>query len=336
MWTVAAYVADMTNTTADGDDTMEWRHIRYDQPDPDIARIVLARPEKRNAQDARTLYELNAAFDRAAHDDEVKVIILAADGPHFSSGHDLMPDETITDVHAEYEVVGCWSGFGRDGAEGFMAMEQEMYLGFSWRWRNIPKPLIAEVQGKVIAGGLMLMWPCDLVVCSDDATFTDPVVALGVNGHEFHVHLWELGHHRRAKEMLFTGEAIDAREAHDIGMVNQVVSREDLPAATLDLARKVAKRSSFALMTAKQSVNQALEAQGMLTAIQAAYSLHILGHSHSMQKFGMPIDPAGPGILRAQARTDAERRTQAKTDANDRAHASGDGDSRAPGEAQSA
>ena len=187
-----------------------------------------------------------------------------------------------------------------------MAMEQEMYLGFSWRWRNIPKPVIAEVQGKVIAGGLMLMWPCDLVVCSEDATFTDPVVALGVNGHEFHVHLWELGHHRRAKEMLFTGDTIDAAEAHHIGMVNKVVPREDLTDATMTLARKVAKRSSFALMTAKQSVNQAMEAQGLLNAIQSAYSLHILGHSHSMQKFGIPIDPAGPGILRAQAKGEGQ------------------------------
>jgi len=287
-------------------DPVDWHHIRYEQPEPDITRIVLARPEKRNAQDARTLYELNAAFDRAAHDDNVKVIILAADGPHFSSGHDLSAEESITDVHADYEVVGCWSGFGRDGAEGFMAMEQEMYLGFSWRWRNIPKPVIAEVQGKVIAGGLMLMWPCDLVVCSEDATFTDPVVALGVNGHEFHVHLWELGHHRRAKEMLFTGDTIDAAEARNIGMVNKVVPRDELAEATMALASKVAKRSSFALMTAKQSVNQAMEAQGILNAIQSAYSLHILGHSHSMQKFGMPIDPAGPGILRAQAKGEAQ------------------------------
>lgn len=116
-------------------DADAWRHIRYEQPDSDIARIVLSRPERRNAQDARTLYELNAAFDRAAHDTAVKVIILAADGPDFSSGHDLNPDERIRDLADDYTTVGCWSGFDRPGAEGFMAMEQEMYLGFSWRWR---------------------------------------------------------------------------------------------------------------------------------------------------------------------------------------------------------
>lgn len=299
-----------TDTHVNSDD---WQHIRYEQPDADIARVVLARPQRRNAQDARLLYELNAAFDRAAHDSAVKVIILAADGPDFSSGHDLKPDERIGDLADDFATVGCWSGFDRPGAEGFMAMEQEIYLGFSWRWRNIPKPLIAQVQGRVIAGGLMLVWPCDLVVASDDATFTDPVVALGVNGHEFHVHLWELGHHRRAKEMLFTGDVIDAAEAEQIGMVNKVVSREELPEATLALARRVAQRSSFALMTAKQSINQALEAQGMLQAIQSAYSLHILGHSHSMQLFGMPFDPAGPDILRAQAERSMSLRTQASS-----------------------
>ena len=74
-----------------------------------------------------------------------------------------------------------------------MAREEEIYLGFCNRWRALPKPTIAQVQGKVIAGGLMLVWPCDLVVASEDATFSDPVVAFGVNGVEYFAHAFEFG-----------------------------------------------------------------------------------------------------------------------------------------------
>lgn len=82
----------------------------------------------------------------------------------------------------EFEPVGTWCGFECDGAEGRMAREKEVYIGFSERWRNIPKPSIAQVQGKVIAGGLMLIWPCDLIVAASNAQFADNTVAMGVSG----------------------------------------------------------------------------------------------------------------------------------------------------------
>ena len=178
----------------------DWQHIRYEQPADRVARIVLARAEMANAQDYAMLSELNEAFDRAARDDEVRVIVLAADGNHFSSGHDLRAGTDMSGI----DPIGTWCCFGSEGAEGYMATEAEMYVGLCWRWRNIPKPTIAQVQGKVIAGGLMLVWPMDLVVCSDDATFADPVVAFGMNGHEYFTHPYEAGA-RLAKEMLFTG-----------------------------------------------------------------------------------------------------------------------------------
>ena len=109
--------------------------------------------------------------------------------PHFSSGHDLRDRASMS----EFQHVSTWGGFDNKGAEGRQAVEEEIYLGMCWRWRNLPKPTIAEVQGKVIAGGLMLVWVCDLIVASDDATFSDPVVAFGVNGVEYFGHPWELG-----------------------------------------------------------------------------------------------------------------------------------------------
>ena len=127
----------------------------YEIAEPGIARIRLNRPDRANAQDTQLLYELTAAFDRAAHDDEVRVIILAAEGKHFSAGHDLSETDSAGAMK-RYQTVGTMCGFGCAGAEAQMSREEEIYVGFSERWRNIPKPTIAAVQGKCIAGGLML------------------------------------------------------------------------------------------------------------------------------------------------------------------------------------
>jgi len=274
-------------------DPATWAHIRYEEPAPRVARIVLARAEKANAQDYRMLAELNEAFDRAARDDDVRVIVLAADGDHFSSGHDLRAGTDMSGI----DPIGTWCCFDADGAEGYMATEAEMYVGLCWRWRNLPKPTIAQVQGKVIAGGLMLVWPMDLVVCSDDATFADPVVALGMNGHEYFTHPFEMGA-RMAKEMLFTGRAFTADEALRVGMVNRVVPRDELQSSTLELAEHIARRPTIGLTLAKQSVNHALDAMGMYTAIQSAFGLHHVGHSHNMRLHGSILDPAGIDIIR--------------------------------------
>src|SRR5581483_3829559 len=224
--------------------------VRYEQPLPRVARIVLARPDTRNAQDTRMLYELNDAFNRAAHDDDVRVIVLAAEGPHFSSGHDLRERDKPT-VMAGYDTVGTWCGFGCEGAAGRMAIEKELYLGLSERWRNVPKPTIAEVQGKVISGGLMLVWPCDLIVASEDAQFADNTVAMGISGAEFFNHPWELGA-RKAKEMLFTTRFLSAAEAERAGMINHVVPRDRLTGFTLELAAQIAEQPLFALRLDKE------------------------------------------------------------------------------------
>lgn len=281
--------------------TDQYKTIRYETESSGVARIVLDRVDVRNAQDKAMIYELNQAFDRAAQDDAVKVIILAADGPHFSSGHDLRDTTSM----ADYTPVSNWGGFGLPGSEGYMAVEQEIYLGMCWRWRNIPKPTIAQVQGKVIAGGLMLIWVCDLIIASEDATFSDPVVAFGVNGVEYFAHPWEVGV-RKAKEMLFTGQALDAEEARSLGMVNHVVEREQLKDFTQTMAQKIASRPGMGLKLAKQSVNQMQDSQGLWTALQAAMSLQQLGHANNQQVHGMMVDPAGAKIIRDEAKAGKE------------------------------
>jgi len=281
---------------------MDYETLLYEAPAPHVTRIVLNRPESRNAQNTRLLYELNAAFDRAAQDSATKVIILAANGPHFSSGHDLR--ETRSDALKEmraFDIVGTWCGFECAGAEAQMAREKEIYIGFSERWRNIPKPTIAQVQGKCIAGGLMLAWPCDLIVAADDAMFMDNTVSMGVGGAEFFAHPWEVGI-RKAKEMLFTADWLSAAEAQRLGMVNHVVPPAELERFTLALAERIAQKPLFALKLAKEAVNAAQDAQGRVSAMQTSFALHQLAHSHNMQVHGQLIDPTGlaPSVARGR------------------------------------
>ena len=267
----------------------DFETIEYERPADRVARIVLNRPEARNAQSFRMLYELNDAFDEAAQDDAISVIVLAANGPHFSAGHDLR-DREARAVLAEHKKVSTWCGFTCAGAEGHMAMEKEMFIGLSERWRNLPKPTIAEVQGKVIGGGLMLIWPCDLIVAAENASFQDNTVSMGVCGAEFFNHPFEVGV-RKAKEMLFTSDFIDAPDALRLGMVNHVVPLDQLTSFTLALATKLAEKPLFALKLAKEAVNVAQDNQGRVNAMQTSFAYHQLCHSHNQQVYGFPIDP---------------------------------------------
>jgi enoyl-CoA hydratase/carnithine racemase len=239
-----------------------------------VAVITLNRPERANAQTMGLLDDLDAAWTRAADDDEVRVIVLRGNGKHFSSGHDLkdrsspMPDKITL--------------------ESIYKIEARKYLEYSLRWRNAPKPSIAAVQGKCIAGGLLLCWPCDLIVAADNAEFSDPVVFMGIGGVEYHGHTWELGP-RKAKEILFTGRAVTASEAEQVGMVNRVVPLAELETATMELARQIAQMHPFALRQAKRAVNQTLDIQGFYAAIQSVFDIHHTGHGNALSVGGYPI-----------------------------------------------
>src|SRR6201989_1442556 len=154
---------------------MPFETIVVERPDPRIARIVMNRPEARNAQNRPKTHDLHTAFDQAVQDDAVKVIILAGNGPHFSSGHDLRLGAKNA-AGVDFPPVGSWGGFAEHNAHGRFAREQEISLQITRRWRNLAKPTIAEVHGKCIAGVLMLAWACDLIVSSDHARFRQPVL----------------------------------------------------------------------------------------------------------------------------------------------------------------
>src|ERR1700692_3691649 len=285
-----AEIVNMTTPIMRGPMTA-FETIIVERPDPRIARIVMNRPEARNAQNLQMTYELNTDFDDAVQDDAVKVIILAGSGPHFSAGHDLRPGAKNT-AGVDFPPVGNWGGFAEANAHGRFAREQEIYLQITRRWRNLAKPTIAEVHGKCIAGGVMLAWACALIAASHDAEFCDPVVTMGVCGVEWFVHPWELGP-RKAKEFLFTADAWSTEEAHRLGMVNHVVPRAELSSFVMTLAQKIAAKPSFALKLTKEAVNRSVDVMGQPAAIDQAFALHQLCHAHNLQEFGMVVDPAG-------------------------------------------
>ena len=204
------------------------------------AVVTMNRPEYRNAQNSVMTYALDRAFQRAVDDDEVKVIVLAGAGKHFSAGHDIGTPGRDVDVHYDNTAIIWWDHVGREGGDLRYAREMEVYLGMCRRWREIPKPMIAMIQGACIAGGLMLAFVCDLIVASDDAFFGDPVVRMGIPGVEYFAHPWVIGS-RAAKEILFTGDRFSAQRAYEWGMVNRVVARDDLETETFAIAERIAR-----------------------------------------------------------------------------------------------
>ncbi len=265
--------------------------VLYDSPRPGVARLTLNRAKARNAQNLDLLYTLDDAFTQAMRDEAVRVVVLAANGPDFSAGHDLRSTLDYEDG-ARFGERAAAGNFMAPHGEGYMAREEEAYLQLCRRWRNLTKPTIAQVHGRSIASGMMLAWACDLIIASEDATFFDPVTAWGANGLEWFAYPWEFGI-RKAKEFLFTGDTWGAQEAWRLGMVNHVVPRAELEEFTLAMAERIANKPAFALKTAKQSVNAAQDAQGMQLAMDMAFQIHHLTHYHNrvMNNGGM-VDPA--------------------------------------------
>src|SRR5215470_1640124 len=208
----------------------DYRYLTYELLDEGtIARIMLNRPAARNAQNRGLLAELGDAMLAAEADDRVRVVILGGAGPLFSSGHDLGSRDAVAERTEGPGQHPTYRGYGatRSGAEQLMLQEWHFYFENTRRWRNLRKITVAQVHGAVYAAGLMLMWACDLIVAADNVVFADVVGArLGMCGVEYFAHPWEFGP-RKAKELLLTGDSIDAEEAHRLGMVSKIFPAAD-------------------------------------------------------------------------------------------------------------
>ncbi|WP_225447139.1 enoyl-CoA hydratase [Streptacidiphilus sp. PB12-B1b] len=255
--------------------------VRYERRG-DVAVVTMNRPQYRNAQNSAMTYALDDAFYRAADDRRVKVVVLAGAGEHFSAGHDIGTPERDVDTTFDRRAGLWWDHVGRPGGESRFAREQEVYLGMCRRWRELPKPLIAQVQGACVAGGLMLAWVCDLIVAAEDAFFADPVVRMGIPGVEYFAHPWVMGP-RFAKEFLFLGERVPAARALALGMVNRVVPRDQLEAEVLSIAGRIAAMPALGLALTKKAVNQAEDQMGLQTGMDSVFGLHHFAHAHNAE-----------------------------------------------------
>ncbi|WP_156680993.1 enoyl-CoA hydratase [Sphingomonas profundi] len=267
-----------------------------------VARITLNRPAFGNAQNGQMTYAIDDAFRRAAADDAAGAIILAGAGKHFCGGHDIgTPGRDVT-VSAPGERRFLWPDHaGKPGAEQAYAREQEIYLEMCRRWRSLPKPVVAAVQGACIAGGLMLAWVCDLIVASEDAFFSDPVLRMGVPGVEYFAHAFEM-HPRVAREFLFLGDRMPAERAYQLGMVNRVVPREGLAAEVDMIAARLAALPRFGVALAKQAFNLTEDLGGKRGAMEAVFGLHHLAHAHNSLTVGHGNGGLDAKAMAAQAR----------------------------------
>jgi len=248
---------------------MNFRTITYEKLGA-VLRITANRPEVLNAQSRVMIVELDEAFRTATGDADTRVVIVAGAGQHFSAGHDLGSREELEDQTAHPIGPGI--------AENLKRLS-ELYLETCLRWREVPKPTIAQVQGYCIMGGLMLASCCDLIIAAEDALFADRAVRWGGSHVQYFTMPWDLGP-RKAKEYLFTGDYIDAPTALELGLVNRVVKREGLAEATLELAQRIALQDPYALKLAKASVNETMDIQGHRRAAEAAFKNYMLTIPH--------------------------------------------------------
>lgn len=275
----------------------DYQFINYETLDDGvIARIMLDRPDARNAQNRGMLVELDDAFLRAEADDAVRVVILGGEGPMFSSGHDMGSAVAVEEYRTH--PTRAINGGTRVGAEQMILQEWHYYFENTRRWRNLRKITVAQVHGKVYGAGLMLMWACDLITAAEGTTFADVVgVRLGMCGLEYFAHPWEFGA-RKTKELLLTGDCLDVDEAHALGMVSKVFGPDRLADDTLEFARRIAALPTVTALMIKESVNQTQDNQGFHNALNACFSLHQLNHAHwaEVHDDGFPAARVDDGI----------------------------------------
>ena len=234
-----------------------------------VARVILDRPQYRNAQSSQLLNELDAAFTEAVRDPGVRVIVMSGAGEAFSAGHDLGTPDQVAAREART------AGRNLTEAEDHFSYSWDHFLDMSLRWRDLPKPTIAMVHGWCIFGGWLISSAMDLIVAADDARFMTALL-------QYFPLPYDVGP-RKAKELLFDNRVISGVEAHEMGFVNKVFPAGELEEETLAFAERIAENSSFFLRMAKVAVNTAQDAMGFRAAVTAAHSHYMLSQLSNSQ-----------------------------------------------------
>ena len=221
--------------------------VLYDVRGP-AAWVTLNRPDKLNALNREIVAGLHAAMDRAEADDEVKVVVLTGAGRAFSAGFDI-------------------SAEAGEGIQGAYPWREELAkdVDVTMRLWSLPKPTIAAVRGWCLGGACELAMACDLIVASEDARLGEPEIRFG-SGPVTLLMPFVLGQ-KKTNELLYTGDAIEAKEAERIGLVNRVVPAEELESAVGELVRKIAPTPLPVLRLTKIALTRAYEAMGLRQAV---------------------------------------------------------------------
>ncbi len=207
--------------------------------DDGILRLTLNDAKRRNALSEAMLTELGTAFTEAGVNPDVRVIILAANGPAFCAGHDL---KEMTAGRA-----------GPDRGRAYFTKVMAQCSGVMQGIVGCPKPVIAEVTGIATAAGCQLVASCDLAIAADTAQFSTPGVHIGLFCSTPMVALSRNVSAKHAMEMLLTGDMTSAARAAEIGLINRAVATDDLQDTTLEMAHKIASKSSMTLSTGKRA-----------------------------------------------------------------------------------
>jgi enoyl-CoA hydratase len=263
---------------------VEYQAILYERHGA-VAKIITNRPRYKNAQSRVMIEEMDHAFAAANSDEDVRVIILAAAGDTFSSGHDIGTPEEREDMHRRPFPKGL---------RGEYALSRHLFLDATLRWRNLDKPTIAQVQGMCIFGGWMFAAAMDLIVASDDAAFLPALM-------QYFSIPWDIPL-RKAKETMFRNRFIGAAEAERLGFVNLVVPRDRLEDETMALANEIAENDPFTLRMVKWAANSAQDTMGFSNAIRNAHS-HYMVHgldTYTKDKMdGKGFPKVMPGVAHA-------------------------------------
>jgi enoyl-CoA hydratase len=263
---------------------MKYEAILYEKHGA-VAKVITNRPRYKNAQSRLMIEEMDHAFAAAEADDDVRVIILAAAGDTFSSGHDIGTPEEREDMRRR--------PFPKS-VRGEYALSRYLFLDTALRWRDLGKPTIAQVQGMCIFGGWIFAAAMDLIVASDDARFLPAMM-------QYFSIPWDIPI-RKAKEAMFRSRFMGAEEAARLGFVNLVVPRGRLEDETMTLANEIAQNDPFTLRILKWAANSAQDAMGFSNSIRNAHSHYMVqsldGHAKDKLE-GKGFPKVMPGVARA-------------------------------------
>ena len=235
--------------------------VRYEKDGP-VARVILNRPDKANAQNSAMVWDVENCLKDAEADYDVKVVLLKATGAGFCAGHDVGSAMSFPEFVQARQAGHPWGG------------SDTLFLWPVLHLWEFPKPTVAAVHGYSLGGGTYFALLPDVVVAADDAYFQMPLPqGAGLPGAETMVEPWVFMNFHRAYEYLYLSQTVGAHEALRLGLVNRVVPRADLDAAAETIAQQIGQAPLSVLMGIKAGVKRAWETMGMRVHLQSQFHI---------------------------------------------------------------